>query len=521
MRKTEEKEERAIKAIGLFLAIAVIVLIAVFLYSPVFKTHASKSYIENGKNKVSARLQTMIAMNFSTEKLSFEMNPVSGGSFKSLPINISVTTNDPTGYQIYMSALDGVDLTSSATTDKVTSITESATSSDMPVNTWGYSVDNTTFHAIPASDNPALIAQVFERTQNSLTTINYGVKVDNNLDMAKYTDTLVLTAVAYNAGRDECGDGFFCIEYMQDMTPEICAATPTPDPTAYEFTTIYMEDEDTFIPRVTLTDKRDGKEYVVTKLADGNCWMHQNLEFQLDDSVALTNELTDLNSRESWTPGHSTSYVEQPEDGDSFFGPPSNPEWDKNAENKEYSTITKFKTYALDENGWPLRDESNYPSYVRMEWVQNMLYTWSAASAGGNMSTEKYNTGADSICPRGWQLPNHKYTDYYEKGYEISDKSYEKLIDTYKDTNASSVPTTPLNFTHTGLFSIYEQNPDGIISIANPGRLWFYWANGSEYTDSIDYLLYEDYYHSQYVGSLNLSDYYGDMDGYAIRCVAR
>lgn len=520
MKKTEEIEERTVKAIGLFLAVAIIALSAVFLYSPVFKTHASKSYIENGKNKVSARLQTMIAMNFSTEKLSFEMNPVSGGSFKSLPINVSVTTNDPTGYQIYMSALDGVDLTSSATTDKVTSITESATSSDMPVNTWGYSVDNTTFHAIPASDNPALIAQVFERTQNSLTTINYGVKVDNNLDMAKYTDTLVLTAVAYNAGRDECGDGFFCIEYMQDMTPEICAATPTPDPTAYEFTPIYMEDEDTLIPRVTLTDKRDGKEYVVTKLADGNCWMHQNLEFQLDDSVALTNELTDLNSRESWTPGHSTSYIEQPEERPSTFGTPSDPEWDKEADNKEYSVKVKFQTYVLDETGWPVYDNNNYPSF---EWIENTLYTWSAASAGGNMSNEKYNTGADSICPRGWQIPNHKYTDYYENGYTISDKSYEKLIDTYKDTDASSVPTTPLNFTHTGYYSAKTyQYPDGAIFLANPGRLWFYWANGSEYTDSIDYLLYEDYYHSQYVGTLDFnSSTYSNMDAYAIRCVAR
>ena len=46
---------------------------------------------------------------------------------------------------------------------------------------------------------------------------------------------------------------------MQEMTSTICADAAEND-------------------TAQLTDTRDGKKYWVTKLADGNCWMTQNLD---------------------------------------------------------------------------------------------------------------------------------------------------------------------------------------------------------------------------------------------------
>ncbi|MBQ9017304.1 hypothetical protein IJ103_03645, partial [Candidatus Saccharibacteria bacterium] len=57
---------------------------------------------------------------------------------------------------------------------------------------------------------------------------------------------------------------------------------------------------------VQLRDKRDNKYYWVTKLKDGNVWMTQNLDLDLDSSVALTSADTDLHSVTSWTPVRST-----------------------------------------------------------------------------------------------------------------------------------------------------------------------------------------------------------------------
>ena len=50
-----------------------------------------------------------------------------------------------------------------------------------------------------------------------------------------------------------------------------------------------------------------GKYYWVAKLADGKCWMTQNLDLDLSTSKALTSADSDVAS--SWTPGYSTATV--------------------------------------------------------------------------------------------------------------------------------------------------------------------------------------------------------------------
>ncbi len=69
---------------------------------------------------------------------------------------------------------------------------------------------------------------------------------------------------------------------MQDMTSDICANTyPTTEDLA---SMTESEKEAAKLNPVTkqLYDIRDGKQYWVAKLADGNCWMTQNLALDLD-----------------------------------------------------------------------------------------------------------------------------------------------------------------------------------------------------------------------------------------------
>ena len=49
----------------------------------------------------------------------------------------------------------------------------------------------------------------------------------------------------------------------------------------------------------SLTDTRDGKPYLVRRLADGNCWMAQNLDLQLYSGLTLSAADTDI--EEDWT----------------------------------------------------------------------------------------------------------------------------------------------------------------------------------------------------------------------------
>ena len=78
---------------------------------------------------------------------------------------------------------------------------------------------------------------------------------------------------------------------MQEMTPEVCEKT--------EVGTV-----------ARLTDARDQKQYWVAKLADGNCWMTQNLDLDLGvkdgdtDTTVLTPADSDVSN--NWTPLRST-----------------------------------------------------------------------------------------------------------------------------------------------------------------------------------------------------------------------
>ena len=56
-----------------------------------------------------------------------------------------------------------------------------------------------------------------------------------------------------------------------------------------------------------LKDTRDGKRYVVRRLADGNCWMAQNLNLDLYTGMTLTSEDTNLTSRDNWVLTDSAS----------------------------------------------------------------------------------------------------------------------------------------------------------------------------------------------------------------------
>ena len=65
---------------------------------------------------------------------------------------------------------------------------------------------------------------------------------------------------------------------MQQMTPEICTATTTPNKTATTLDTDGSHYGDpNYAPTKTLIDTRDSNTYTVSKLADGKCWMTQNL----------------------------------------------------------------------------------------------------------------------------------------------------------------------------------------------------------------------------------------------------
>ena len=138
---------------------------------------------------------------------------------------------------------------------------------------------------------------------------------------------------------------------MQEYTEAACKALPTPTSR-----TGYTE-------VATLTDARDGKQYVIRKYADGHCWMAENLKFGNCASITGSAYATDYQS---------------------------------SAYNKVASGYYGTCRDAAE--------AGNYDGY---------LYNWQAAM---NNSTAYYNTTFDGrtngtteathdICPLGWHVP--------------------------------------------------------------------------------------------------------------------
>ena len=186
---------------------------------------------------------------------------------------------------------------------------------------------------------------------------------------------------------------------IQDMTPEICASATAIDSEAF------------------VLDIRDQKSYWIAKLADGKCWMTQNLDLDLNSNVALTNATTDLNSKASWTPSNSTiNFTGTTVTGwtDTSYEPRSaNPgdEWIVTSGSSSDDTVYAFLSdCVLDAN---ISDAKMCQHYHTGNY-----YNWPAAVAENDINTDYWKremTGnkdaPDSICPKGWRLSRFLVAD--------------------------------------------------------------------------------------------------------------
>ena len=358
------------------------------IFAPIFGSNATN----NSTQELAAEVNPVISLSAPTE-LSFNINPTAAGVFDSKELKVNISTNAIKGYELYFSSEDeqtNMKHTTPSITQSISStFTGSLTSTNMQNNTWGYSLNNTDFKSIPKKTEQVKLKDLntyptpAERTQS----IYFGVKVDTTLPSGTYEKNVIFTAVAHaNPPRLR---GIFTISNMQQMNPNICKASTTPLATATQLDTDGSHHGNpNYVPTKTLTDTRDNNTYTVSKLADGKCWMTQNLRI-----INKTITPTDSN------------------------------------------VTTNYTIPASSISGFNSLDTSN--AYVDSD---GGFYTWYTATAGTgtqDLDTQGQNTTA-SICPKGWRLPTG------------GDSGEFKTL--YNNYNSSSVlRSNPVNFTLSGL----------------------------------------------------------------------
>ena len=234
--------------------------------------------------------------------------------------------------------------------------------------------------------------------------------------------------------------------------------------------------------RITLKDSRDQKDYKVSKLADGNCWMVSNLALDGGRTLHTTdsNVTQDRVLNDNITDGAITLSYNTPQILSSI------------ANNTTTECTDSSKPYCV-------------VSSVRY----GNLYNWNAATATVGVRNTIANV-VESVCPKGWILPIN--------GDGTTNKSYSKLMTSYGLGDGSNVETSALG----GEYAIKAQERPLYFALSGQ-----FGANGTQhlgswgpYWTATPQNATRAYHLAIYTAGRFLPQYDTDKQiGYAVRCV--
>ena len=182
-----------------------------------------KKIIEKSKTQIihTALLTFLVALTFNvfffvknTEALrvpglavSFDANAQINGNqiINSLtqsedhPMNLTVTTDNTTGYKVMISTqTNETAMTSATNSDRINSISQNLTLTNFPSNTWGIRLGNYgEFMPIPPASSPIMLVQNSSKPVTNTDThqVDMGLKLAPNLSSGEYTNTLMVTVI--------------------------------------------------------------------------------------------------------------------------------------------------------------------------------------------------------------------------------------------------------------------------------------------------------------------------------------
>lgn len=562
-----------------FTALGSLILLGIAAITPTTNTTHADSLVSTLNTKTTANLYSMISLSLS-DSIDIDLTPKSVGSLAVGKAEVRVSTNNTTGYSIYLSTVDGTNNLNAVNQDQhyigeedtdysikalPTSTKASAyLENNNNLNTWGYALTNTnganndtTYQGLTSTTGDTIYSTK-STSSNDTYDLNIAVAVDASLPAGAYRNGIVVSAIANPIELR----GFNEIYYMQEMTPDVCTRANVGD-------------------EGQLVDKRDQTIYWVAKLKDNNCWMTQNLDLDLSTSVTLTPEDTDLLEGTSFTPTHNTNEIVEPTDetvseqnswnfGKVVAGTPSlfnRCEYHQSTTSSigdsaylgENLGVTCAKSGFIDvSSGWtnnfnvqngtstynentntitlsPTSDgdtiiaaDTTAKSYDSHYLIGN-YYTPSVLTAGSLEQTSVKNVAPASICPKGWRMPNGAYETY---GKPSENNDYYKLFHAYGFPNIDGYFAGESNIYGTNVLpeagkniyiAPYYMARNGSTTPTNGGTLRYagsdgVYANATKIgTDAIIRLL---------IGGGGLGAMFpnapaGSNHGMAVRCLAR
>ena len=251
------------------------------------------------------------------------IDPKVGGQFGVVSTVAHVEVNNSAWYDVNISGDINLTAQTSDNSSVIRPINNATTSSGFDTNTWGYNVTKNTSGSAavaptadtvykPMTSTDTKVETGYDNTSRIPTghaddyyTLSFGANVDTTIPADIYRSQVTFSVVA----NPKTVSGLAAIDTMQQLNATACSnigkdAQDEQYKHTDQFGLTYWAKQ--------LTDERDGNVYWMAKLADGNCWMTQNLALNLSKTNGLaqnTNggavgKLTSTTSNVSgdWTP---------------------------------------------------------------------------------------------------------------------------------------------------------------------------------------------------------------------------
>ncbi len=439
----------------------------------------------------------------------------SSGGAQYISINFTVGANNVDQYQVFVQA-DSTLLTGATPNnpDVISSIATATAANGIGAMQWGYAVAKS-HNADPASltyqaiqSTVGIAADTVKKSDGSqLTNVTqpYTLAFAANMEGAKadhYKSNITLS-VATDAKEVV---NLSSLPTMQDMTWRVCDAALIGD-------------------TARVKDARDSKYYWIAKLADGNCWMTQNLALDLNGRT-LTSADSDIpETVGSWksTTGASGFWSGSQNTANlvKYYNPGvyalSNPTSIKKCDLTAGSALSGCADVWKNVQSLTPSDNPNFYKDMGNQVVTNKeydahylsgnYYSWGATTANEAQNISDKASASRSICPRGWRLPigNNK-TSSKSFGFLLSQYNLQSTL----SSGQYDIRLAPLFFVYSGY--MYHG------TMTEAGSRGDYWSSDSAVSDIISYVLS----FSSSVNPTAQNGGYGNRyDGLSVRCVAR
>ena len=463
-----------------------------------------------------------LSVNISPSNLVID-NLTPGTASDSNVINVSVATNSAYGYILTTSA--GNNITYSTTnlvhtngSNVFSSISTNANLTSLEDvsdnNVWGYSYklsgDNTwsSYSGLPLYSSPLkVLLNTDSNTEPGPNSLDFKIaaKASTSQPSGAYSNIINFSAVTkptpntlaeayanyYQATNKTMHNGYYVMQDMADS--HIC------------------ENTEVIGSELQVIDIRDDKVYWIAKLADGHCWMTQNLDLDIDETRTYTHWDTDLgwsenNENGTWQPLERHSTI-------NFTGIDI-ADWKANSAQPYSANPGEIYYYTSNSENddiqySSLQDCANAGHNDCQHYQAGNYYNWPAATANNDASVlaTQYGEAPNSICPAGWKLPTtNNGNDFGKLLY------YQNVI-----TGLSSKTYTQNGFNIARIKPLYLVRAGGVFnsSITSPQHSGMYWSSTMRDAGTN---IYDLWFNSTTINQLDNSFRHR---GFSVRCLAR